>query len=84
MTGFLLPDDRPQPINDLPVGVAVAEPRTQVMLDVYLGTVLWDGQEREVEVIAKEGTPLIGMRLLDGCELCIQVTEGGHVSIQHL
>src|SRR2546426_1472925 len=32
MTGFLLPDDRPEPIRSLLVGVSVAQPRTKIVL----------------------------------------------------
>lgn len=52
--------------------------------DVYEATVIWDGQARVVETDAADTTPLIGMGLLSGYELCIQTVEGGTVTIQAL
>ena len=48
----------------------------------YDATVFWDGALREVEADALGPTPLAGMALLDGHELCLAVTEGGRVSIE--
>jgi clan AA aspartic protease len=36
------------------------------LLDVYKGTVRWDGQDRTVEVDSADTDPLVGMSLLDG------------------
>ena len=49
---------------------------------VHEGTVLWDGQPREVEADATGNTLLVGMLLLDGHDLNIQVRDGGRVVIQ--
>jgi clan AA aspartic protease len=54
---------------------------SHVMLEVYEATLIWDGAPRDVEVLAKEGSPLIGMTLLDGFDVHLQVTEGGLVTI---
>ena len=45
--------------------------------DMFAGTVLWDGHLREGIVLAVDGTPLIGMALLAGSRLCLEVTTGG-------
>jgi len=45
-------------------------------------TVLWDGQHRYVEADAVDTMPLVGMSLLEGYDLHIQVAEGGRVVIQ--
>ena len=42
----------------------------------------WDGEEREVEVIAVESEPLIGMTMLDGYDVFLNVKENGMVRIQ--
>lgn len=55
---------------------------TTIMLEVYIATLLWDGEERKVEVLAIEGEALIGMTLLDGYNVLLEVTEGGTVTIQ--
>ncbi len=49
---------------------------------VYTVLIDWDGEEREVEVIAVESEPLIGMTLLDGYDLFMGVRENGIVRIQ--
>jgi len=51
------------------------------VFDVYTATVIWDGQLRTVEVECIETTPLVGMALLQGHELRIQVVSGGAVTI---
>lgn len=54
------------------------------VFDVYVGTVLWDGQERTVEVDAAEADPLAGMGLLRGHRLSVDVVEDGVVRIEAL
>ena len=52
--------------------------------DVYVVTVLWDGQPRTVEVEAAGTEPLVGMSLLDRHALYIDVLRGGRVTITGL
>ena len=52
--------------------------------DVYVATVDWDGQPRGVEVEAADAQPLIGMALMQGSDLRIQVAPGGPVTIAGL
>jgi clan AA aspartic protease len=54
------------------------------VLDVYMATVVWHGQEREVLVSRTAGTPLVGMSLLQGSRMTINVVEGGDVTIYEL
>ena len=61
-----------------PAGLADGTP---VQLDVYELRLLWDGQERFAEVLAMEGTPLVGMTLLNGCDVHLRVGSGGFVHI---
>jgi len=51
------------------------------VLDVFAAAILWDGQPRTVEVEALDAQPLIGMALMRGHELRIQVKPGGVVTI---
>ena len=46
-----------------------------VVLDVFLGIVSWHGQRREVLIAQAQGIPLIGMSLLDGSRLTIDVVD---------
>jgi predicted aspartyl protease len=52
--------------------------------DMFAGAVLWDGQLREGIVLAVDGTPLVGMGLLHGSRLCLDITDGGPVTIERL
>ena len=50
--------------------------------DVYGVTALWDGQQRFVDAVEANTIPLIGMALMDGHILHLEVTDGGRVVIQ--
>ncbi len=50
--------------------------------EVCAVTVLWDGEPRYVETYVADSTPLIGMLLLEGHSLYMQIKDGGHVTIQ--
>jgi clan AA aspartic protease len=75
-TALALPFLRRQP--------SFAANRQRVVLDVYEMTLIWDGAERQVEVLAMEGPPLIGMTLLDGYNLRVQAVDGGLVTIERI
>ncbi len=61
--------------------VILADGREE-LFDIYGVTVLWDGQPRYVEADAVDTTPLVGMALLKGYDLYVQVIDGGRVVIQ--
>jgi clan AA aspartic protease len=63
-------------------GRALLANGSEELFDIYGVTVLWDGQQRYVEADAVDTTPLVGMSLLDGYDLYIQVADGGQVVIQ--
>lgn len=50
--------------------------------NVHDATVLWDGHLRDIDADATGNVPLVGMLLLDGYDLNIQVREGGRVVIR--
>ena len=50
--------------------------------NVHDVTVIWDGQLRDIEADATGGVSLVGMLLLDGYDLSVQVRDGGRVAIQ--
>lgn len=58
--------------------------KTRVLLSIYRLTVLWDGEERNIEILEMDGAPLLGMSLLDGYDIRIQATDGGLVTIERL
>jgi len=55
-----------------------------VILPVHQATIIWNGEEREVDVLATGRLPLLGTALLDDHELVIQFTKGGLVTIEKL
>ena len=55
-----------------------------VTLSVFLATVIWHGQAREVVVVQADGAPLIGMALLRGSRMTMDVIEEGPVIIDEL
>jgi clan AA aspartic protease len=64
--------------------VATLGDGTSCIFDVYIATVIWDGEYRVIDINESETVPLIGMRLLRGYDLRIQIIEGGTVTIDVL
>ena len=54
----------------------------EAAFDTYAVTVLWEGGLKEVFADEADTTPLVGMLLMDGCDLTIQVRSGGRVIVQ--
>ena len=54
------------------------------IFDVYEAKVLWDGKVRQILVDETDAEPLVGMRLLKGHELKMQVRYRGKVTIKRL
>ncbi len=57
---------------------------SEVIFDMYTATVIWDGQNKLVDVAASEADPLVGMSLLYGFKIQIEAVEGGTVTIESL
>ncbi len=53
-------------------------------MDVYIAGVIWHGRQKDILISQAAGTPLIGMSLLEGSRLTVDVAEGGNVSIEEL
>jgi len=51
------------------------------LLPTYKASIMWDGTTRIIDVDAADSDPLVGMGLLAGYELHIQVVPGGSVII---
>jgi clan AA aspartic protease len=64
------------------VGRAFLANDDEVSFDVHDATVLWDGLSRRVRVDTTGSTPLVGMLMLDGHSLNMEVEIGGRVAIQ--
>ena len=65
-------------------GRALLADGSETVFDIYEGIVLWDGQARRIPIHEAETTPLIGMSLLQGYELTVQVRPGGNVAVRAL
>ena len=55
---------------------------SEAIFDVYGVTMLWDGHTRYIDAYMSDATPLVGMRLLLGHNLNIEVADGGPVVIR--
>lgn len=55
-----------------------------VSLEVYEAVVHWDGLLLRIPVHAAEGDALVGMGLLAGYQVTLQVIDGGQVLIERL
>ena len=64
--------------------IAILGDENRVILKRYIAKVLWHGAERDVYVLQAEGGPLIGMSLLYGSRLTLDVVPGGDVMIDAL
>jgi len=65
-------------------GRAILADGSECEYDVYSGEVEWDGAVRRISIDAADAEPLVGMSLLDGFELSVQVRDGGAVTIRPL
>lgn len=65
-------------------GAAILADGRAVETRYHRGRVLWHGREREVQVLSAEGGPLVGMTLLRGGLLTIEVVPSGEVSLVKL
>ena len=64
--------------------ITILGDENRVVLKRYIAKVLWHGVERDVYVLQAEGGPLIGMSLLYGSRLILDVVAGGDVTIKAL
>jgi hypothetical protein len=55
-----------------------------VRMRFYQATVLWHGQPRPILVLEASGDPLVGMSLLYGSRVTLDVMDGGPVTIEKL
>lgn len=60
------------------------EPPRIVLCDLFDARVEWDGESRPIDVLAPDIAPFLGMELLGGHQLRIDVVDGGAVRITPL
>ena len=72
-------------VLDLPFhsqGRAMLADGNIAIFDIHEATVIWDGDLRRVVVHVTGGDPLIGMSLLAGYQLTVEVAVGGEVRVE--
>jgi clan AA aspartic protease len=57
---------------------------SETAFDIYEGAVVWDRRPRRIPVDESECITLVGMALLEGYELNVQVRRAGKVTIRSL
>lgn len=65
-------------------GRAMLADASDSVFDIYEAIVRWNNRPRRIAVDEAECDPLVGMSLLYGCELTVQVVDRGLVSIYPL
>ena len=65
-------------------GKALLADGSETVFEAYEAVVEWDGALRRIAVHAAEATPLVGMGLLYGYRLQLDVVEGGVLQIEAL
>lgn len=56
----------------------------EVSMNLFLGAVEWDDGIRDVLILEAEGGILVGMAMLFGCRMIMDVEEDGPISIELL
>ena len=85
--GFLTLPRRLVSTLRLPFGVeaqAVLGNGREVRVDVFEAVVDWDGEQRRVAIVATAGGALVGMKMLLGYRLTLDVLDGGPVTIARI
>ena len=65
-------------------GHAVLADGSECLFDLHEGEVIWDRRHMLIQIDASDATPLVGMRLLEGFELTMQVRQDGPVLIKRM
>ena len=54
----------------------------EIQASIYMGAMKWFGRIMEVEIIAADSPPLLGMSLLVNCKITIRAHPGGELLIE--
>ena len=63
-------------------GRAILGDGSECVFSVYEAIVIWDGELRTIPVDEADSDPLVGMSLMEGYQLTIQVAEDGYVELR--
>jgi clan AA aspartic protease len=62
-------------------GRAILGDGSECVFDVYEAVIVWDGDLLTIPVDEADSEPLVGMSLMEGYQLTVQVFEGGSVEL---
>jgi clan AA aspartic protease len=65
-------------------GTVILANGSEDQFDIYAAVIRWDGTPRNILVEAADTDPLVGMALLTGHDVHLQVVAGGHVIVEAL
>ena len=65
-------------------GRAILGDGSECIFDVYEAVVVWDGALVTIPVDEADSEPLLGMSLMEGYQLMMQVFEGGQVELRKI
>ena len=65
-------------------GRAILGDGTECVFDVYEAVSVWDGNFLTIPIDEADSDPLVGMSLMEGCQLMVQVFEGGHIELSKI
>jgi len=57
---------------------------SHITIDVHQATIVWHGIERHTEVVVLDDRPLIGMVILDGRNMNVDLKDGGTVVLSEI
>ncbi|MGK7878471.1 MAG: clan AA aspartic protease [Xenococcaceae cyanobacterium] len=63
-------------------GRAIFGDGSECVFNVYEAVILWDGFPLTIPIDEADSEPLVGMSLMEGYQLMIQVFEGGNVELR--
>jgi clan AA aspartic protease len=62
-------------------GRAILGDGSECVFNIYQAVVLWDGVYLTIPIDEADSEPLVGMSLMEGYQLMVQVFEGGNVEL---
>jgi clan AA aspartic protease len=63
-------------------GRALLGDGSECVFNIYEAVVVWDGEYLTIPIDEADSEPLVGMLLMEGYQLIVQVFEGGNVELQ--
>jgi clan AA aspartic protease len=65
-------------------GRAILGDGSECVFNVYEAVLVWDGNLLTIPIDEADSEPLVGMSLMEGYQLMVQVFEGGHVELSKI